>query len=94
LDRKTKKKLLIARNKRHNIVNLMAERQEEESARIAADQEEQRQSLQGKPGNIVEEPVWSAKTQEIKNRLTGKKRAARDRWNRFAGTSGGGGRGL
>ncbi len=40
-----------------------------------------------------DEPVWSAKTQEIRNRLTGKKTMAKDRWNRFAGTSGGGGKG-
>ncbi len=30
----------------------------------------------------------------IRNRLTGQKRVSRERWNRFAGTSGGGGRGL
>ena len=38
--------------------------------------------------------VWSAKVGEVRNRLTGKKHAAKDRWNRFAGTEGGGGRGL
>lgn len=31
--------------------------------------------------------------QQIRNRVSGKKRAAKDRWNRFAGTSGSGGRG-
>jgi hypothetical protein len=30
----------------------------------------------------------------IRNRLTDKKRVSRERWNRFSGTSGGGGRGL
>lgn len=39
-------------------------------------------------------PVWSAKLQEIRNRNTGRKREATERWNRFAGTEGGGGRGL
>ena len=34
----------------------------------------------------AEEPAWSARTQIIRNRLTGQKRAATDRWNRFAGT--------
>lgn len=30
----------------------------------------------------------------IRNKISGRKRVAKDRWNRFAGTSGGGGRGL
>ncbi len=38
--------------------------------------------------------VWSAKVGEVRNRLTGKKRASQERWNRFAGTEDGGGRGL
>ena len=33
------------------------------------------------------------KMQKIRNRITGRKRASRDKWNRFAGTSSGGGRG-
>ena len=39
------------------------------------------------------EPVWSAKLQMIKNKSTGRHRMATERWNRFAGTEGGGGRG-
>jgi hypothetical protein len=39
-------------------------------------------------------PAWSARMQEIRDRNTGKKRMANDRWNRFAGTESGGGRGL
>jgi hypothetical protein len=34
------------------------------------------------------------KVATIRNRLTGQKRESKERWNRFAGTSGGGGRGL
>lgn len=37
---------------------------------------------------------WHGKTQEVRNRLTGKKRDAKERWNRFAGTGDEGGRGL
>ena len=33
------------------------------------------------------------KMQQIRNRVSGRRRAAKDRWNRFAGTSGSGGRG-
>ncbi len=40
-----------------------------------------------------EQEIWSAKLQEIKDINTGRRRAATDRWNRFAGTSGAGGRG-
>ena len=36
---------------------------------------------------------WSDKVSKVRNRLTGKKRDAKDRWNRFAGTSDAGGRG-
>ena len=37
---------------------------------------------------------WSDKVSKVRNRLTGKKRESKERWNRFAGTSDGGGRGL
>ena len=37
---------------------------------------------------------WSDKVTTVRNRLTGKKRESKERWNRFAGTSDGGGRGL
>lgn len=40
-----------------------------------------------------QQEIWSAKLQEIKNRNTGRKRVAQDRWNRFSGTSDAGGRG-
>jgi hypothetical protein len=39
-------------------------------------------------------PVWSAKLQMIRDKNTGRTRMATERWNRFAGTEGGGGRGL
>ena len=38
--------------------------------------------------------VWSAKYQELRDKNTGRKRMATERWNRFSGTEGGGGRGL
>lgn len=39
------------------------------------------------------EEIWSVKVLKIRNRLHGRKRDSEDRWNRFAGTSDGGGRG-
>ena len=47
-----------------------------------------------RPGEKSDSPVWSAKVATIRNRLDGKRRASKERWNRFAGTSDGGGRGL
>ena len=40
-----------------------------------------------------DEQIWSAKVTTIRDRLTNKRRVSEDRWNRFAGTSDGGGRG-
>ena len=34
-----------------------------------------------------DEEAWSARTQMIRNRLTGQKRSSLDKWNRFAGTA-------
>jgi hypothetical protein len=45
------------------------------------------------PPAPAEQEIWSAKVQQIKNINTGRRRAAQDKWNRFAGTSGAGGRG-
>ncbi len=81
-----------ARNKRHHHINLMAEHQEEEARRIAG-QAAQLAELPPTPA-ATGDPVWSARLQEIRNKNTGRKRMASERWNRFAGTSGGGGRGL
>ena len=39
-------------------------------------------------------PEWTDKVSKVRNRLTGKKRDSKERWNRFAGTSDAGGRGL
>ena len=44
--------------------------------------------------NKEEKVAWSAKMQKVRNRLTGKKRMAKDRWNRFAGTASAGAMGL
>ena len=40
-----------------------------------------------------EEKIWSAQLTSIRNRLDNSRRLADDRWNRFAGTEDGGGRG-
>ena len=47
-----------------------------------------------KPTEKQADAEWGDKVATIRNRLTGQKRDSKERWNRFAGTSGGGGRGL
>ena len=91
MDRKLKKKIIRARNKRNQLIFQHAHQHEENQEQQRSD-EEQRQG-KGSPDSTVDDVVFSAKMQKIKNKITGKKRMAKDRWNRFAGTSGGGGKG-
>ncbi len=88
-----KKAAIMARNKRDNRVNTQADFHED-SQRLEREREKELQDAAlEKSTNADGEVVWSAKLQEVRNRLNGKKRMANDRWNRFAGTAGGGGRG-
>lgn len=90
MDKKLKKKLLLERNKRQNIIFQHAE-QHAKNVELAREEEQKRFDSLQTSAAASEEEIWSAKVQEVRNKLTGKKRAARDRWNRYAGTSGGGG---
>ncbi len=92
MDKKTKKQIIRARNRKTQInVQHAKTHQAEHEAQLEAQQAamDAAAAIQEDPGTIV----WSAKTQDIRNRLTGKKRQARDRWNRFAGTAAAGGMG-
>ena len=94
---KDKKARIRDRNKKHHLVNLMAWQHESvgQSGSIAApefDPEKSRDAAElaeREDGEIV----WSERVGTIRNRVNGKKRNALDKWNRFAGTSDGGGRG-
>ncbi len=86
-----KKAAIVARNKRDIRVNIQADFHED-SQRIERERDAELREA-ALPTDADGEVVWSAKLQEVRNRLNGKKRMASDRWNRFAGTSGGGGRG-
>lgn len=87
-----KKAAITARNKRDlrikNTAELLAESEQKERERERELAEQLTRSTDA-DGNVV----WSAKLQDVRNRLTGRKRMADDRWNRFAGTASGGGRG-
>ncbi len=92
MDRKLKKKLILARNKRHQLINLQAKQHQENADQFAENEAAVLASLT-KPTEPEEQEIWSARVQEIRNKLTGQKRMAKDRWNRYSGTSGGGGMG-
>lgn len=98
-DKATKKKLLRAKNRKQFIINKHLEAQEENRNLAREREEEMREAAkQASRSETVSRdadgnPVWSAKMQEMRNKVNGKKRMAKDRWNRFAGTSGAGGMG-
>lgn len=93
-EKKLKKKLQQLKNRKHNIIFQHAdlhakerdlEREREEDMREAA-----KKSSRNAANSKVQGPAWSAKMQEIRSKIDGKKRMADDRWNRFAGTDGAG----
>ncbi|MCB0156462.1 MAG: hypothetical protein KDF65_16815 [Anaerolineae bacterium] len=92
MDKKQKKKAQLKKNRHDQQIfeamrlrDLEAERVEEmELARTRKPSDDEKK----------EDPLWSEKVSKIRNRLTGNKRTSKERWNRFAGTEGGGGRGL
>jgi hypothetical protein len=95
--KKLKKLAQLFKNRHTQHINQQAEvhernreldREREEEMRAASLASSRK--AEGKPGNTV----WSAKMQEIRDKNTGRHRMATERWNRFAGTEGGGGRGL
>lgn len=98
-DKKHKKLQQILKNRQHQVMfdqanrarDLDLEREEEEKKKRDAGLAAARQAE--KTGKQAE-PVWSARMQQIRDRNTGKLRDATERWNRFAGTESGGGRGL
>lgn len=94
VDKKIKKKLHLERIKKQQIVVQHAEQHKADQKKARDEQAELAAAMNASvvtdaEGNVV----WSAKTQEIRNRLTGRKRAAMSRWGRYAGTSDSGGMG-
>lgn len=94
IDKKHNKKAATqARNKKNlRIFRQVGEQLENIEEARAYDEEIRDRVIKSSPKDEPE--VWSAKVGEVRNKLTNRKRAASERWNRFAGTSGGGGRGL
>lgn len=86
-----KKELTHKKNRHNQEIFTAVKQQQDEAARIQHEAQAQQAPSSAPSG---EEQVWSEKVGSIRNRLTGQKRSSKERWNRFAGTSGGGGRGL
>lgn len=93
-DKKAKKKLQQLKNRKNAIIFQHAEqhernrdldREREENIREAA-----KKSTRSAANNKVQGPVWSEKMQNIRNKISGSERMAKDRWNRFSGTDGAG----
>ncbi|MDX1975965.1 MAG: hypothetical protein SFT92_09890 [Rickettsiales bacterium] len=91
-DKKAKKKAQRAKN-RKTFEMMQAFRQLNEEAERVRDDERERVEKK-RDDDKQEEEVWSAKVASIRNRLTDQRRNSKERWNRFAGTGGEGGRGL
>ena len=88
-DKKERKRAQLKKNRYHQMLfNFVRQRRADEE-RVKLLEEKLKPRGTEKPSTEVSDKVAA-----IRNRLTGQKRLSRERWNRFAGTSGGGGRGL
>lgn len=95
-DPKSKKKVIVRKRNKHNfVIQKMIEDKARENERAAADEKIKEDSLAANfstPG--THDDGASEKVSEFRLRMTSAKRKSRERWNRFAATSGSGGRGL
>jgi len=91
MSKKEKREHLHKRNKLHErLFHLMRLRMAETARVKEADEKRNKPKHEEKKAD----KDWSDKVTKVRNRLTGKQRESKERWNRFAGTEGGGGRGL
>jgi hypothetical protein len=90
ISKKEAKKLQNKKNRYHEMLYAMLRLRRAEEVRV------KHNSKSMAPAASSHKTVgeWSDKVSTVRNRLTGKKRESKERWNRFAGTSDGGGRGL
>ncbi|MFW0778245.1 MAG: hypothetical protein ACN2B6_11080 [Rickettsiales bacterium] len=89
-DKKERKKAQVKKNRKtQEIFNFIRLKRQEE-ARVEGLKKKSIDTGDVKlPSDELTDKVMS-----VRNRLTHKKRISRERWNRFSGTSGAGGRGL
>lgn len=92
----TKKQKIRLRNRKNQMIFQHARIHQAEHDRITEEDLERRQSREDsktREQKREEKEAWSAKTQMIRNRITGKRTKAKERWSRFAATSDSGSRG-
>ncbi|MBY0408362.1 MAG: hypothetical protein K2Q01_11790 [Rickettsiales bacterium] len=89
LAKKIKRREAQKKNRKHQLMFEVMRMRRADAARIR--ENENRMKPKRGPGGKA--PEWTDKVSKVRNRLTGKKRDAKDRWNRFAGTSDAGARG-
>lgn len=94
ISRKAKKKAQDKKNKYQQMIYEMVRFRREEVALQESERRAQEAKKRQADAKKEDDLVWSAKMGEVRNRLTDKKRASKERWNRFAGTESGGARGL
>ncbi len=88
LARTLKKREQQKKNRQHQLMFDVMRMRRADAARI---RENAKRMAPGK--GEAKKPEWTDKVSKVRNRLTGKKRDAKDRWNRMAGTSDAGARG-
>lgn len=96
LSPKEKKKLLNKKNRYHQQLFelLRLRRVDEERVEELEKAQNPRRSRDSKKKRHQDDKVWSEKVATIRNRLDGRKRDSKERWNRFAATGDAGARGL
>jgi plasmid maintenance system killer protein len=98
LTKRQRKKLQMKKNLHHQKIYDAARKRLGEQKKLR-DVLAKQEDLKKKKRNREEEKghdkkeIWSVQVSSIRNRLTGHKRLSEERWNRFAGTDDGGGRG-
>ena len=98
LTRKEKKKALQKKNQMHQgVFNLMLARRANankiKALKEANERDKKKKRSREEEKREDKKEIWSVKVSTIRDRLTNRKRTTEDRWNRFAGTEDGGGRG-
>ncbi len=96
--KKERKLVQILKNRRTQRINIAADDALARGRDLEEEREEERKkslaSSRGAAAGKAGEPAWSARMQQVRDKNTGQHRMAKERWNRFAGTESGGGRGL
>lgn len=98
LTKKQKKKALLKKNQVNqslfNLVRLrLLDAKRMKDLKEAAEKAQKKSRSREEEKREDKKEIWSVKVSTIRDRLSDRKRTSDDRWNRFAGTEDGGGRG-